>query len=194
MTSIERTAFPLLRRLPTARELHVFYTPTSSEVVWAREKTRSDDHLLALILALKCFQRLARFPRVAELSDPVVEHVRRCLEIDAPVSAAYGADRTERAHRDLVRARVGVNHDPPIRGSLIAGGARELPATESHRTRAEDLRRVREADCGVQRSYRRADEAIVRRLPPAIVQLSRPLSNLCPSIVGFVHLQPPPTP
>jgi len=27
MTSIERTAYPLLRRLPSARELHIFYTP-----------------------------------------------------------------------------------------------------------------------------------------------------------------------
>lgn len=54
MTSIERTAYPLLRRL-SARELHVFYTPTSEEVAWAREATRSEEHVLALVLALKCF-------------------------------------------------------------------------------------------------------------------------------------------
>lgn len=112
MTSIERTAYPLLRRLLSARELHVFYTPTVEEVAWAREKTRSDEHLLALVLALKCFQRLARFPSLHELSDDAVEHVRRCLELDAGIDSSYAAGRTERAHRELVRARVGVIHDP----------------------------------------------------------------------------------
>lgn len=112
MTSIERTAYPLLRRLLSARELHVFHTPTVDEVAWAREKTRSDEHLLALVLALKCFQRLARFPSLDEVSDDAVDHVRGCLELDAGIDASYAAGRTERAHRELVRARVGVIHHP----------------------------------------------------------------------------------
>lgn len=112
MTSIERTAYPLLRRLLSARELRVFYTPAPEEAAWARATTRSDEHLLALVLALKCFQRLARFPSPDEVSDDAVEHVRRCLELDAAIDPAYAAGRTERAHRELVRARVGVIHDP----------------------------------------------------------------------------------
>ena len=112
MTSIERTAYPLLRRLVSARELHVFYTPTADEARWAREKTRSEERFLALVLALKCFQRLARFPGPDELADDAVEHVRRCLGVDGVIDPAYGAGRTERAHRELVRARVGVIHDP----------------------------------------------------------------------------------
>ncbi|MGI8802269.1 MAG: hypothetical protein ACR2KV_08870 [Solirubrobacteraceae bacterium] len=39
-----------------------------------------------MILALTCFQRLARFPRFDELPGTVVEHVRRCLELYAAVS------------------------------------------------------------------------------------------------------------
>ena len=53
MASIERTAYPRFRRLVTAREL-VTLTPTEAETDWASERTRSDSHLLALALALKC--------------------------------------------------------------------------------------------------------------------------------------------
>ena len=36
MTSIERTAYPRFKRLLSARELHVFYTPSADEIAWAR--------------------------------------------------------------------------------------------------------------------------------------------------------------
>ena len=57
MTSIERTAYPRFRRLVTAREL-VEVTPTPDEVAWAKDRASSDTHLLALVVSLKCFQRL----------------------------------------------------------------------------------------------------------------------------------------
>jgi hypothetical protein len=50
-------------------------------VAWAREKTDTDEHLLSLTLALKCFQKMGRFPKSAEVPGSVVEHVRRCLEL-----------------------------------------------------------------------------------------------------------------
>ncbi len=62
MTSIERTAYPRFKRLVTAREL-AGLSPTPDEVGWARDRTRSDAHLLALVVSLKCFQRLGYFPR-----------------------------------------------------------------------------------------------------------------------------------
>jgi hypothetical protein len=71
----------------------VFYTPASEEITWAGEVTNSDESLLGLVLALKCFQRMAGFhgTRNPEL---VVDHVRRELGLDAGVSAVYGSDRT----------------------------------------------------------------------------------------------------
>jgi hypothetical protein len=45
----------------TAREV-VGLSPTADEITWAREQTRSESHLLALVLSLKCFQRLGYFP------------------------------------------------------------------------------------------------------------------------------------
>ena len=57
MTSIERTAYPRFKRLPSARELHVFYTPQPDEVAWARGVAGSGEHLLALLVLAKCFGR-----------------------------------------------------------------------------------------------------------------------------------------
>jgi hypothetical protein len=53
MASIERTAYPRFRRLVTAREL-ASLSPSGDDVVWAREHTRSGEHLLSLVLSLVC--------------------------------------------------------------------------------------------------------------------------------------------
>ncbi|MEW2386321.1 DUF4158 domain-containing protein [Micromonospora sp. NPDC047707] len=58
MASIERTAYPRLKRMVSARELHDAFTPMVDEVGWARERTRSPQHLLALVVLLKTYHRL----------------------------------------------------------------------------------------------------------------------------------------
>jgi hypothetical protein len=50
VTSIERTAYPRLRRLTSARALHVSFTPTAEEIAWARDRTAGPEPLLALVL------------------------------------------------------------------------------------------------------------------------------------------------
>jgi hypothetical protein len=55
VTSIERTAYPRFKRFLSARELHVFYTPQPEEIAWASGLVRSDSHLLAFVVQLKCF-------------------------------------------------------------------------------------------------------------------------------------------
>jgi hypothetical protein len=57
VTSIERTAYPRFGRLVTARELDGL-APLAEETEWARALSRSDQHVLSLVVALKCFQRL----------------------------------------------------------------------------------------------------------------------------------------
>ncbi|MDL4813167.1 Tn3 family transposase [Actinomadura opuntiae] len=112
MTTAERTAYPVFKPLVMAKELHVFFTPTPDEAVWARERTDSDEHLLALTLALKCFQKMARFPKAREVPPAVTEHVRRCLELGEDVEPVYAAPRTAQSHRVLVRRYVGVTYAP----------------------------------------------------------------------------------
>jgi Domain of unknown function (DUF4158) len=103
MASIERTAYPRFRRLVTAREMAAL-SPTENEVAWARARARSLEHLLALVLSLKCFQRLGYFPRPADVPSAVGDHVRRDLELPEGTDPAAGA-RTAKAQRQLVRGR-----------------------------------------------------------------------------------------
>jgi len=112
VTSIERTAYPRFKRMPSARELHVFYTPQPDEVAWARGVSGSGEHLLALLVLAKCFGRLGYFPALADVPAVVVEHVRRDLGLAEGTAAVYASARTAKRHRDLVRQRLGVVRDP----------------------------------------------------------------------------------
>ncbi len=86
-------------------------SPAEDEVAWARARARSDEHLLALVLALRCFQRLGYFPRRAEVPEIVVEHIRRGLRLPEGTTAFSAVD-TGKWQRRLVRERLGVRHDP----------------------------------------------------------------------------------
>jgi hypothetical protein len=120
VASIERTAYPRFKRVVSARELHTFFTPSNAEALWAAQLTRSDEHLLALVLALKCYQRMAHFPR--QVPDSVVEHVRRALAVPQDVGPVYDSDRTASAHRALIRERVGAKYEPAA-ARAVAGEA-----------------------------------------------------------------------
>jgi hypothetical protein len=65
-----------------------------------------------MAVSLTCFQRLGYFASLGEVPEAATGHVRSCLGLRAGVEPVCGTDRTERAHRELVRARVRVVHDP----------------------------------------------------------------------------------
>jgi hypothetical protein len=121
MTSIERTAYRRFGRLVSARELGGM-SPSADEVAWARDLALSDAHLLALVLSLKCFQRLGYFPRRDDVPGAVVDHVRRCLDLAEKVQPEVGSERTGTSQHQLVRERVGVALDPE-RARVGAGDA-----------------------------------------------------------------------
>jgi hypothetical protein len=132
VTSIERTAYPQFKRLTSARVLHVFFTPTVEEIGWARERTASPEALFALVLALKCFQKMARFCSREEIPETVVDHVRRCLELGPDVEPDHGAARTAKWHRKQVRVRQGVTYDQRQARALAAGEIREAALVKNH--------------------------------------------------------------
>ena len=70
MSWIERTAYPRLPRAVSLKELRESFTPGDDEMAWARTLTQSDLHLLALVVWLKCYQRLGVLP--AGRGDPGV--------------------------------------------------------------------------------------------------------------------------
>lgn len=118
MTSIERTAYPRFKRLITARELHVFFTPSEEERAWAEEVTDSNEHQLALLVALKSYQRMGCFPKGCDVPDQVVEFVRRAVELPESTVPVYGSERTAKSHRSMVRERCGVRYDGPAARKL----------------------------------------------------------------------------
>ncbi|MFE7245386.1 DUF4158 domain-containing protein [Streptomyces sp. NPDC057580] len=111
VTSIERTAYPRFKRLITAHELHLFFSPTRDELEWAADRTDSDEHLLALLLTLKSYQRMGCFPKVEIIPEAVAEFVRRAVELPEGTLAVYRAAKTMKNHLGLVRQRVGVAYD-----------------------------------------------------------------------------------
>jgi hypothetical protein len=125
VTSIERTAYPRFKRFLSARELHVFYTPQPEEIAWARGQVRSDEHLLALMVQAKCFGRLGYFPRLEDVPDAVVGHIRRDLGLGEDVGAVYDSDRTRGAHRTLIRRRSEAVSDMPAARAVAAAAIGE---------------------------------------------------------------------
>ncbi len=96
----------------SARELAEAFTPAADEVGWARSKTATEQHFLALVVLLKCYQRLGYFPKLADVPAAVVDYVRSKLELAEAVEAVHESDRTLWRHRDFVRTRMGVKYTP----------------------------------------------------------------------------------
>jgi hypothetical protein len=89
---------------------------------WARGLTDTDDHLLSLVVWLKCCQRLGYFPSLAEIPVQIIGHVRDELGLRENTRIAGVAERTARHHRGLVRARLGLAGDPE-QARKVAGEA-----------------------------------------------------------------------
>ena len=130
MASIERTAYPRFRRLVTAREL-ASLSPSGDDVAWAREHTRSGEHLFSLVLSLVCFGQLGYFPRPGEVPVAVVEYVRRELGLPEG-TAAWCEARNVKAQRQQVRGRLGVVHDPQRARAVAEAGIRSAAEVMNH--------------------------------------------------------------
>ncbi|WP_330315877.1 DUF4158 domain-containing protein [Streptomyces platensis] len=127
MTSIERTAYPRFKRLITAHELYLFFSPTRDELQWAADATDGDEHLLALLLMLKSYQRMGCFPALEGVPEQVVEFVRRQVELPEGTLPLYRAERTAKHHRGLVRKKVGVSTTRARPGGSPSGRSARRP-------------------------------------------------------------------
>jgi hypothetical protein len=107
VASIDRTAYPRFKRVVSGRELAESFTPSEDEIAWARGRTQSDQHLLALLVWLKSYQRLGHFPKLDDVPDPVVTHIRAAAGLGSDVVlAVYDSPRMAKWHRQQVRELV----------------------------------------------------------------------------------------
>ncbi|WP_260850847.1 DUF4158 domain-containing protein [Rhodococcus sp. WB9] len=132
MASIDRTAYPRFKRVVSAQELAEAFTPTPDEVAWAREKTQSDPHLLALAVRLKAYQRLGYFPKLYDIPAVVVDTVRGVLDLPGGVNPETDADRTAKRHRKFVREYLGVRYEAAKVRAVAEQAIRAAAATKDN--------------------------------------------------------------
>ncbi|MBV9547425.1 MAG: DUF4158 domain-containing protein [Chloroflexi bacterium] len=102
MTSIERTAYPRLKRLPSAQELADVYTPTTEDLAFIRATARGPSPTLTLAVLLKVFQRLGYMPCLQGVPFAIVAHVRASLRLPAD-TALDVTPRTLYRHHEQIR-------------------------------------------------------------------------------------------
>jgi hypothetical protein len=132
LASIDRTAYPRFKRVVSVRELAESFTPTSGEMAWARGKTQGDEHLLALVVRLKSYQRLGYFPKLDAVPVVVIDHVRAAIGLCEDVEAETDADRTAKRHREFVRKYLGVKYEAGKVRSVAERAIREAVQTKDN--------------------------------------------------------------
>ncbi|MFK0380326.1 Tn3 family transposase [Pandoraea sp. NPDC090278] len=109
MASIERTAYPRFPRTLTLRDLQTSFTPGPEEIEWALGFARTPDRRLALLVMLKCFQFLRRFPTVEAIPADIVEHISATLGIAPVPQITYPSAHTALyRHHKAIRTLLGV--------------------------------------------------------------------------------------
>jgi Domain of unknown function (DUF4158) len=108
MSLYEKTVYPQLAEPLTADELAIHFAPSEEEIEFTIKTTRSPVSRLSLMVLLKLFQKLHRFPNSDEVPASVVDHLRIQLRLGAAVLFEYD-DRFQRARqRQTIREYTGI--------------------------------------------------------------------------------------
>ncbi|NJR57228.1 MAG: DUF4158 domain-containing protein [Acaryochloris sp. CRU_2_0] len=107
MTAIERTAYPQFKDRPTRKTLTELYTPTPSDIRFARANTRNPSNFLSLVVLLKSFQRLGYFPAPADIPPAIIGHLKSCLNVGKRIELTPSTTSIHRFQR-LIRTYLNV--------------------------------------------------------------------------------------
>jgi hypothetical protein len=108
------------------RDVH----PTDDEVDWARGRTQDEQHLLALLVWLKSYQRLGHLPKLDQV--PPAAHVRGVLGLPESVELEQAAERSAKRHRQFVRERLGVVYEPARVREIVEKAIRKAAQTKDN--------------------------------------------------------------
>jgi hypothetical protein len=108
LASIERTAYPRLKRSYTEKELERVYTPSGEEIRFVYELTRGPKSLLSAMILLKTSQRLGYFPKLEEVPAPIVDHIRVRMNLPPETVPGYDKPRTRYEHQTAIRKFRGI--------------------------------------------------------------------------------------
>ncbi|HFK1785828.1 TPA: Tn3 family transposase [Bacillus cereus] len=84
MVSMQETAYPRLKSCPSFTELEKLFSPSSSEISWAKQKTRNSFSQLGLLTMLKTFQCLNYFLPIRDTPPVIIEHIARKAKLNLP--------------------------------------------------------------------------------------------------------------
>jgi hypothetical protein len=103
MSLFEKTVYPQLVQPISGDELALHFTPTQDELEFTTKNARRASSRLGLLVQLKLFQRLHRFPDPNEVPTAVVNHLRIHLQL-GPTIPLDLSDPLQRArHRNAIR-------------------------------------------------------------------------------------------
>jgi TnpA family transposase len=108
LTSIERTAYPRFREHLTIEELTEGYTPTDEDLAFITHQARRPPQQLALLITLKCVQRLGYFPRLAEVPLAIQQFLCEQLQFPPDTLPLTEAERTRYRHHEAIRTFLGL--------------------------------------------------------------------------------------
>jgi TnpA family transposase len=133
ITVISRTAYPQFKHYPSNKELHELYTPTVEEIEFVTSRTRSKTGLLGLMVMLKSFQRLGYFTHPELVPQPIIIHLRTCLELDyqiAPIPSIRSIRYYQKAIREYLNISPYNNQGQELAAIAIKNAAfvRDHPA------------------------------------------------------------------
>jgi len=97
----------------TDKELVDGYTPTENELAFVRKRTNQPVQRVGLLLLLKTFQRLGYFVAMAEIPNPIINHVSMCAGFSEAVELlnSYDLGTARDRHRGVIRQYLGVIAD-----------------------------------------------------------------------------------
>ncbi len=110
-------AYPRFKRAVPVRELHEAFTPEAGEIAWAREQTRTPEHLLAVVVLLDAWRGARADLASAGVGREAVAH--------GPLGADRGLSRAVRV--EPAAARRG-RARPGLGGRFLALHERAWPA------------------------------------------------------------------
>jgi Domain of unknown function (DUF4158) len=102
VTALERTAYPRIKRRPTAKELAEVYTPTVEDLAVVRGIARGPAPTLTAMVQLKSFQRLGYMLRLQDVPFAIIGHIRSCLRLPSDTSLDV-TPRTLYRHHQRIR-------------------------------------------------------------------------------------------
>lgn len=133
MASIDRTAYPRLRKPLSNEELEVQFGPTDEENALTFKETLGDSARLTFLVLLKTRQQLGYFPLLGEVPKPIIVFLADALNLppDTALLDARVKTKTLFRYRGLIRAHLGVRVYGEAGEQLIESAIRTAALTMS---------------------------------------------------------------